>query len=292
MRKRSELFFSLILVPVDCLALLSAFVAAYIVRVKVVETPVAHPISAMTFLKISLFVLPIWIIIFAFVGLYSQSNLRARLSEIGKIIVAVSGGVMVLIILDFFSKTPIFPSKAVPIYAYGFGLVFVITARIIVRAVQRWLFRFGIGVHYVLLIGSGELAQRLYADLARPRSGFKVIGAIDTAQHAARRLPEVTIYQSLSEAQAILKKPGIDQILQADSALDQDEIIELVTYATNRQISYRFVPNQFGLYATNASFTNVAGIPVLEAEAETMKTVATDILPGTEAADRAQDRLA
>ena len=264
MRKRSELFFSLILVPVDCLALLSAFVAAYIVRVRVVQTPVAHPISGMTYLKLSLLVLPIWILIFAMVGLYSQSNLRARLSEIGKIVVAVSGGVMVLIILDFFSKTPIFPSKAVPIYAYGFGLVFVITARIIVRAIQRWLFRFGIGVHYVLLIGSGELAQRIYADLAQPRSGFEIVGAIDTAHGAARRLPTVQLYGSLAEAESILKTPGIDQILQADSALSQEEIMELVTYATNRQISYRFVPNQFGLYATNATFSNVGGIPVLE----------------------------
>ncbi len=264
MRKRSELFFSLILVPVDSLALLSAFVAAYIVRVKIEATPVAHPISAMTFLKISLLVLPIWIVIFAFVGLYSQSNLRARLSEIGKIIVAVSGGVMVLIILDFLSRTPIFPSKAVPIYAYGFGLILVITARIIVRAVQRSLFRYGIGVHRMLLIGSGELAQRIYANLAKPSSGFQIVGAIDNAKGAAKRLPNLNVYKTLADAQEVLRDPGIDQLLQADSGLSQDEIIELVTYATNRQISYRFVPNQFGLYATNASFSNVAGIPILE----------------------------
>jgi exopolysaccharide biosynthesis polyprenyl glycosylphosphotransferase len=264
MRKRSELFFSLILVPVDCLALLSAFVAAYTVRVKVIGTPVAHPINAMTFLRISLLVLPLWIIIFALVGLYGQSNLRARLSEIGKIIVAVSGGVMVLIILDFFSKTPIFPSKAVPIYAYGFGLVFVTLARIVVRAIQRSLFRYGIGVHRVLLIGSGELAQRIYANLAKPSSGFRIVGAIDSSKGAAKRLPELSVYQNLADAEAVLRDPGIDQLLQADSGLTQEEIIELVTYATNRQISYRFVPNQFGLYATNASFSNVAGIPVLE----------------------------
>jgi hypothetical protein len=35
MRKRSELFFSVILVPLDFLALLAAFVAAYIIRVKI-----------------------------------------------------------------------------------------------------------------------------------------------------------------------------------------------------------------------------------------------------------------
>jgi exopolysaccharide biosynthesis polyprenyl glycosylphosphotransferase len=264
MRKRSELFFSLILVPVDCLALLSAFVAAYIVRVKIVGTPVAHPISAMTFLKLSLLVLPIWILIFALVGLYSQSNLRARLSELGKVFVAVSGGVMVLIIIDFFSKTPLFPSKSVPIYAYGFGLVFVMVARIMVRAIQRWLFRYGIGVHRVLLVGSGDLAERIYANLAKPSSGFQIIGAIDSAKGSTKRLPGLSLYQNLTDARAALGDHDIDQILQADSNLDHDEIVDIVTYATNYQITYRFVPNQFGLYATNATFSNIAGIPVLD----------------------------
>ena len=264
MRKRSELFFSLILVPVDCLALVSAFVAAYILRVRIDGRPVAHPIAGLTFLKLSLLVLPIWIIIFALVGLYNQSNLRGRLSEFGKVIVAVSGGVMVLIILDFFSREPLFPSKAVPIYAYALGIIFVAFGRVVVRAIQRSLFRYGIGLHRVLLVGSGKLAQRIYADLSQPRSGYQVVGAIDHARGASKRLLGLSLYQNLSDAAVVLRDPGIDQILQADSALEPEEVLELVTYATNHQISYRFVPNQFGLYAINSSFSNVAGIPLLE----------------------------
>jgi len=80
MRKRSELFFSFILVPLDFIALVSAFVVAYIIRVKLDGRPVAHPISAILFLKISLLVLPIWILIFALSGLYNLSNLRGRFS--------------------------------------------------------------------------------------------------------------------------------------------------------------------------------------------------------------------
>jgi exopolysaccharide biosynthesis polyprenyl glycosylphosphotransferase len=264
MRKRSELFFSLILVPVDCLALVGAFVVAYLLRVHVQGQPVAHPIAGLEFLKLSILVLPIWIIIFALCGLYNLSNLRGRLSEFGKVVVAVSGGVMVLIILDFFSKQPLFPSKAVPIYAYGFGIVFVTFGRVVVRAIQRSLFRYGIGVHRVLLVGSGDLAQRIYANLKRPRSGFHFVGGIDTARGASKRLMGLSIYRNLADAQAVLRDPGIDQILQADSALDPNEILELVNYATNRQISYRFVPNQFGLYATNSTLSDVAGIPLLE----------------------------
>lgn len=262
MRKRSELFFSFILVPVDFIALTSAFVVAYILRVKLAATPVAHPIGALLFLKLSLLVLPLWILIFALSGLYNLSNLRGRLDELGKIIVAVSGGVMVSIFIDFLSRQPLFPSKLVPIYAYLFGLLFVLIARVIVRVIQRGLFRYDVGVHRVLLVGSGELAQRMMKDLQGPRSGFQLVAALDSATGAARRLPGITVYTSIEQVLPLL--PDIDQIMQADSALEPDDVYQLVTFATNHHISYRFVPNQFGLYATNSTFGNIAGIPLLE----------------------------
>lgn len=264
MRKRSELFFSLILVPLDFLALVAAFVAAYTIRVKVEGRPVAHPISAIDFLEILLVVLPVWILIFALVGLYTQSSLRGRLQEIGKVFVAVSGGVMFMILLDFFQRDSIFPSKAVPIYAYGLGLVFVLTARTVVRAVQRWLFNFGVGVHQALLVGSGELAQRIAHDLSFTRSGYRLLGSIDTARGAAKRMPGVPMFRSLEEALDTLDGQHIDEIIQADSGLDQEEILGLVNYATNHHVAYRFVPNQFGLYATNSAVSSMAGIPMIE----------------------------
>ncbi len=264
MRKRSELFFSLISVPIDFLALVGAFVVAYILRVKIEGRPVAHPIAALDFLNILLMVLPVWILIFALAGLYSQSNLRGRLDEIGKVFVAVSGGVMFMILLDFFRPASLFPSKAVPIYAYGLGLVFVLSARTVMRGIQRWLFNFGIGVHQALLIGSGRLAQRIARDLAQPRSGYRLLGCIDTARGAAKRLPGMPIYGSFDEALATLGSRRLDEIIQADSALGSDEVLALVNYATNHHVSYRFVPNQFGLYATNSALGSLAGIPMIE----------------------------
>ena len=60
MRKRSELFFSVILVPVDFFALLAAFIAAYLIRVRLEVRPVAHPIAGHEFLSIVLILLPAW----------------------------------------------------------------------------------------------------------------------------------------------------------------------------------------------------------------------------------------
>ena len=264
MRKRSELIFSLLSVPVDVAALMTAFVTAYILRVRIDNKPVAHPISGHDFVMIALIVMPFWILIFALSGLYGQSSLRGRLDELGKIVVAVSGGVMFLILVDFASTSPIFPSKLVPIYTYIFGLILVILARTILRLVQRGLFRYGVGVHQVLLVGSGELTQRIAADLRPVGSGYLILGAIDRARGAAKRLGDIPLFADLESALVALNGHHIDDIIQADSALDQDEIIELVNYSTNHQISYRFIPNQFGLYATNTALSTLAGIPVME----------------------------
>lgn len=266
MRKRSELFFGLLLIPLDFLALITAFVAAYIIRVQLDGRPVAHPVEAMTYFKIALLVLPIWLVIFAFSGLYSLSNLRGKLDELGRIFVAVSGGVMTLILLDFFQRAQsLFPSRSVPIYAYGLGFVLVVLARSIVRMIQRSLFRYNIGVHQALIIGSGDLAQRLAADMQSPKSGFRVVGVVDSAPRAGKRMPGLPIYKSLTEVQEHVRGGlHIDEIIQADSALEPEQILEFVTYATNNHIAYRFIPNQFGLFATNATYGTFAGMPVLE----------------------------
>lgn len=264
MRKRSELFFSLILVPIDFVALTAAFVLAYIIRVKLDGRPVAHPIEALIFLKISLIILPIWIIIFALSGLYSLSSLRGRAVELGRVFMAVSGGVMAMILLDFFSRVPLFPSRAVPIYAYGLGLMIVVLARTIVRVIQRSLFRSGIGLHQAILVGSGELAVRIAAELGQPSSGYQILAAIDTAKGAAKRLGDIPTFDSFAAALDSLGGKEINDIIQADSALDQDEVLQLVHFSTNNHISYRFVANQFGIYATNSTIGTLAGIPVIE----------------------------
>ncbi|HSH31606.1 MAG TPA: sugar transferase [Candidatus Saccharimonadales bacterium] len=264
MQKRSELIFNLLLLPIDFIAVITAFVLSYYIRVKLEGRPVADPVGIILLVKIFLLIIPVWILIFAVTGLYSQSVRRSRWAELGKIFVAVSGGTMFLILVDFASRQPIFPAKAIPIYSYGLSFVLVAIGRQIVRAVQRSLFGLGIGIYRVLLVGSGDIARRIIPDLRRTkRSGYQLVGVIDSAHAAEKRVGDgVKVFKSFADALASVG--GVDEILQADSALGQEEILEMVNYASNHHIVYRFVPNQFGLYATNSVMNSLAGVPVIE----------------------------
>ncbi len=264
MRKKSELLFSLVLLPIDFLAILTSFIAAYALRVKIDIRPVAYPLGIEFFLKIFLLIIPIWILFFALSGLYSQSALRGRLSEMGRIFVAVSAGVMFMIVVDFASKSPIFPSKAVPIYAYGISLVAVVVGREIVRNVQRSLFRVGVGTYRTVLVGSGVLAQQLAQQLKNTRtSGYKIIGVLDTAKGASARMKPHRVDSTLTNLLNRLNGAHIDEIIQADSSLTPDEVFALVEYAASKHITYRFVPNQFGIFAAHSELGTLAGMPMV-----------------------------
>jgi exopolysaccharide biosynthesis polyprenyl glycosylphosphotransferase len=77
--------------------------------------------------------------------------------------------------------------------------------------------------------------------------------------------PGVPLYKSLEEVDTQIQNGlHVDEIIQADSALEPEEILNFVAYATNSHITYRFIPNHFGLFATNAAYGTFAGMPVLE----------------------------
>ncbi len=265
MRNRFDLIYNLILVPIDFLMMVLAFVLAYIVRVKIDVKPVSHPLSALVYLKLCLLILPLWILIFALSGLYSLSGLKGRWEEIGKIFVAVSSGTMLIVVLDFLSTRPILPAKAILIYGYVFSLILVILARGIMKRIRRYFFKFDLGVRRVLLVGSGEMAQKLAFHLRETKtSGYKISAVIDVAKGAKTRMKPLTVFRSLELALAKLAPGSIDELIQADSALRPDEILELVNYANNNHLAYRFVPNQFGIFATNSTVGTLAGVPMVE----------------------------
>src|SRR5437870_1841323 len=97
MKNNASSVYSLLLVVGDLLAVLAAFVAAYILRVKIDPRPLIIAIPALTYLRTFLFVLPVWILIHAFIGLYDHSIYEKRFSELGRLLVGSFIGILVVI---------------------------------------------------------------------------------------------------------------------------------------------------------------------------------------------------
>src|SRR5437899_1842638 len=121
MKNNASQIYNLLLMVGDFLALIAAFVTAYILRVSLSDVPIAHPVHARTYFDIFLVVLPFWILIFGLLGLYNDNIYERRFVEFGRLLIGSFIGLLFVIFINFVSVTPLFPAKLVPIYGFALG---------------------------------------------------------------------------------------------------------------------------------------------------------------------------
>jgi len=249
MKNNISLIYNACLVVGDFLALVAAFVAAYILRVKLDTRPLLEQIHAGTYLKIFLAVLPFWILIFALLGLYNSSIYEKRFRELGRLLIGSFIGLMFVVFWSFASKTPIFPARLVPIYGFGFGFLFLVMFRNLARFIRVQLFSYNIGITQVLLVGNSHMTPELVDWLSdERRSGYRIVGVVGQKRTIGAR--EVPTYPSF---QQFLKRDRHDLhgIIQTELYADEPKNAEILSYAQEHHVSYRFVPGNTGLFVGN-----------------------------------------
>lgn len=248
MKNNASFLYSLCLIFTDALALVSAFVSAYILRVSYNHTPVANPLSARTYLFILLTLLPVWLLIFALMGLYNRSIYEKRFSEVGRLFVGTIVGTLLIVGFDYFSNDVVFPAKLVPVYGMVLTFVFLVVFRNIARLIRRNLFGHSVGISNVLIVGNTVATQELVKWLADPKvSGYRVIGIVGSHE----RLPKMKHFQTFAAATEKIKASNIHSIMQTELFAETGKNDEILTFAQNNHIAYRFIPGNSELFVGN-----------------------------------------
>lgn len=252
MKKRSELFFRVFLVPIDYCMIVLAFGLAFLVRHEQ-SKPLAYGVTGKGFLQVILPVLLLWLVIYAFAGLYKLRATRSRLYETSRVIMASAVGVMLLIIIDFFVTDPIFPSKAIPIYGFLFAIVLVSVARFVVYAIQQYLFRYNIGVHNTLILGKGPSRISFAEVLTSESPAYRVVE--NSAVHSEIK------YNFLGQ---VNKKHSLDDIFLLEENVPRGTMTKLVNFCRQYQLQLHIIPTVGELYDAPMRMSRIKNLPILE----------------------------
>jgi exopolysaccharide biosynthesis polyprenyl glycosylphosphotransferase len=252
MKSNASLVYGLFLVVGDALALVLAFVLAYALRGHLGHIPVAHPIEGATYLKIFLLLLPFWILIFALLGLYSNTIQEKRFVEFGRLLIGSFIGLFFVTSYAYFSLHPIFPSKLVPVYGFALAFIFLVVYRNLARALRGRLFAYDIGVTNLLLVGNTKVTVELIELLKNFKiSGYRIVGVVADSEQAKQRYPDLKLFDSFEEAVAHLNPSRIHGIVQTELYASGERNNEVLEYAQTHHISYRFVPGNSELFVGN-----------------------------------------
>jgi exopolysaccharide biosynthesis polyprenyl glycosylphosphotransferase len=251
--------YTALLVASDVLAILAAFVLAYVVRVQLDPRPLVNQIGAVDFFVTFLQLTPFWIVTLLSLGLYSPAVYQKRLTELGKLAMASFVGVLLIVGYDFAVDEPIFPARLVPVYAGIATFVLLVIGRELLRTMRDVAYYFNRGVQRVMVIGEGDATRDIVTNLSNTRrSGYRVVATV-----GARANPGITHYSSLNRALADLAELNVDTIIQTD-LYDKTERNSLIMGAAqSRHIAYSFIPGEAEFYSGKNQIDVFLGYPII-----------------------------
>lgn len=261
--KRSELFFNFLLVPIDIIMIVGAFALAYFWRLKSGDIIYIWPFAQ--YFKFVLSVAPIWILLFALEGLYDTKRNKKATEEFTRVFLGVSLGIMVVMAWIFLTRTFFF-SRLVVLYAFLIALALVFLARVIIRAIERYLFRYGVGVHRVIIIGNNRSAKILFNEITNDLGlGYKITGLIQTRRRSKdREIQGLEIFGAFKDFREIIKEKKPDDVILADPLFSAQQTVKLLEFCEDERINFKSMPSLFEVHSTNVNVNSIAGIPIIE----------------------------
>jgi exopolysaccharide biosynthesis polyprenyl glycosylphosphotransferase len=249
------------LVVGDFIALLSAFIIAYILRVSWDPRPLINQVSSVEYLKIWFMLTPVWIIIFALLGLYRRNVYEYRLREFLAVITGSILGIMVVITYDFVFKAGIFPARLVPAYGLFIGIFLLIIERTILRWTRTYAWRYNRGVNNVLVIGDSPVAFSLIKYINHTATtGYRVVAICSKNQIEKFKGKHFT---DVDQALESIEKLSVNTVLYADISSDNSTVDHALSVAQANHVAFKFVPAHEGILSNNIEVELFQGLPVV-----------------------------
>ena len=236
--------------------ILLAGISAYYIRFAQITTdirPVIFNLPFADYLKIVILVDFLWLIIFALAGLYNIKGARSIVVEIYRVVLACSTGLVSIVVLIFVFRQ-LFSSRFIVLVGWLLAIIFIGLGRILVRYIQRALFKHDIGTHKIVMVGNSKTADILMHEF----SGKKNLGFL-----VVKRLRDFNI-ETAQQLQEFLKTKEVDEIIQSDPNLTKAEVLRLYDFADEHHLCFKYAADLLGTKVLKTEVSEISGIPIVE----------------------------
>ncbi|MDP2587826.1 MAG: sugar transferase [bacterium] len=255
--ERREMLFSLLLIPVDALALFAAGWLTWYLRYRtdfLGLAPAGFDVAFSSYLLTALWLIPLYLLFFGIARLYVEHRERRFLDELFRAMLAVSTGTLALIVILFFRQEAD-TSRFFILATWLVAIIFIGLSRYVLRQVERFQLLRGKGTHRVVVIGENATSRLLRKNWRdNPAQGVVVVGII----------AHQDIDHILRDIKKYVGSHAILEVINTDNTLTQDSLERIVDFCEERHIKYKFTPNLFETQATHMGITTVAGVPMVE----------------------------
>ena len=270
---RRKEFFALVALWLlgDAVAIYAALNLAYDARYNFAWLPLLEKLAPITerYQVVIPAAVPLWLLVFAFNRLYDRRYTLSGLQEYGRIAIACSMGILVLVVLSFIEPN-LSVSRSWLILCWFLTMVFVGAARFVIRRVVQVFRRRGHWLTRALIVGANEHAKAIARQLApATQSGVEVIGFLDDyLPNDSRVLGELRVLDRPTALAQVARATRATEAIVVQGAIAWESFMEIIQRSTSSldNLDIKLSPGFYEILATGVRLSHDGFVPLLAIE--------------------------
>lgn len=267
MIRDNQRVFNWIHVLIDALVIASSYLLAWYIKFVVLWTPIDEAnvgvLSKETYFGALYFIVPIYLVLYYFCGLYMSKRYSSGWREVLNIIRANTVGIAMLAAFLYVIKLEDISRTMISIF-YGAAILFEIIFRQCLRLLLRAVRRKGYNIKYVLLVGYSRAAEKyINRILENPQWGYEVCGILDDKIPAGTLYRGVKVIGRIDNIHVILPENKIDEIGLTLALTDYGKLEELVNICEKSGVHTKFIPDYNSVIPTKPYIEDLTGLAVI-----------------------------
>jgi Undecaprenyl-phosphate glucose phosphotransferase len=267
---RFQRFYTSIKVATDVAVLAIAFAFAYATRFWLFRSysldtqGLEATIPPLTDTLVSLaLVLIIFPVAFHQARLYATNRARTHIEEVFEIFKAMVTATLIIVALTYFVRERY--SRLTLFFFVAYAFVLVSGTRLAFRQALNELRRRGYNLKSILLIGTGELGQRVIETIDNHRElGFRITGIVSRQPtEGPREIQGIPIVGHMGDIDSVLNGRRVDQVLIALPIEDAPLLKGLMEQLALRTVDVRIVPDLYQYITICGGLEEFGGLPII-----------------------------
>ncbi|MFZ5471270.1 MAG: undecaprenyl-phosphate glucose phosphotransferase [Myxococcota bacterium] len=262
MFNRFHRFYNSIKVVTDLAMLSCAFGLAYVTRFHSGLAAGAIPLAQDSWVTLAM-ALAIFPLTFRQQNLYTSNRSRTHSEEVFEVFKAIILATVILVAVSFFVRER-YSRLTLGIFA-GYAFVLVAVARLSFRAGFNALRRRGFNLKSILVVGAGELGQRVIETIDSHRElGFRVAGVLTRRPtKLGTKVAGAPVVGLLKDVDRVLDQNPVDQVIIALPIEEQPLVKPLMETLALRTVDVKVVPDLYQYITVCGGLEEFGGLPII-----------------------------
>jgi exopolysaccharide biosynthesis polyprenyl glycosylphosphotransferase len=259
------------MILLDLLMIAAGFILAYVIRFRMnipffFSAEEGQGPSLRFYITLGALLIPLWIAIFAFTGLYSRQNILGGAREYALVFNATTIAMFVVISANFLIPQFIL-ARGWLLLTWFFVFFFTASGRFWTRRLIYMFRARGYFLTPTMIVGANEESRLLAEQFQNQRaSGLKVVGCVANNVPAGTEVyGDVHVLGNLSQLVTLSREKNVEEVIVTTSAVSADDILQVFKlYGMADGVTLRLSSGLYEIITTGLQIQELASVPLVK----------------------------